>query len=215
MTMKILMIALVAVALAAPAQAQQSYRVFKEWYGWFHFGYMMPQGDYGDVTDSDWTIGGGATYMPDSLPIGIDIGLDYHENDIKREIVSGLQADNGYVDVWSLSLGARWQSDTRGSIDFYAKGGLSYNWMEATISDSAWVPGWICDPWYWWYCRPGWVPGEIINARHSENSWGYYIGFGLDFETSPTTSVYLEAEYRVIDTEIKTTYIPLVIGFRF
>jgi len=215
MSTRIVMMALVAVALALPAQAQQSYRVFKEWYGWVHFGYLSPEGDYGNVSDSGWTMGGGATYMPDTLPIGFDLGLDYHENDLKRELVDYLEADNGYVEVWSLSLGARWQPDTRGTVGFYAKGGLSYNWLDATISDSEWVPGWICDPWYWWYCQPGWVPGEVITARHSESSWGYYVGLGLSFETSPATSIYLEAEYKVIDSDVKTAYIPLIIGFRF
>ena len=69
LTIRVMIIAVVAVMLATPAQAQQSYRTFKEWYGWFHMGYVWPQGDFGDVTKSDWTIGGGASFAPHDMPI--------------------------------------------------------------------------------------------------------------------------------------------------
>ena len=87
--------------------------------------------------------------------------------------------------------------------------------MRRSICRSRWWPASGLLPWYWWWCYPGWVPGEIINASYKTNDWGYYGGFGLGFETSETTSVYLEATYRVIKTEVDTKYIPLTIGFRF
>ncbi len=114
-----------------------------------------------------------------------------------------------------LTACLRWDKKTSSTTSFYVKGGVSYNWVEARVSNVVWIPGWICDPWYWWLCAPGWVPGEVVNARYSTNDWGYYGGVGVSFETSPTSSVYFEATYRVIKTEIDTQYMPLVFGFRF
>jgi len=212
---RILMIAVIAMSMAVSAQAQQSYRTFKDWYGWFELGYVWPQGDYGDATDSDWTIGGGVSYVPHNSTVSYDFGLDYHDNSIKNFIVDPLDADSGTVEVWSLSAAMRWTPNTNSDNKFYFKAGLSYNWVDARLSNFTTVPGWICDPWYWWICAPGWVPGEYVTARHSTSDWGYFGGIGVDFAGSGSTSFYIELQYKVINTEVDTQYMPLLLGFRF
>ena len=211
-----LLIPTVLVALVAvPANAQSSYRIFKEWYGWVHTGYLMPQGDYGDATKEGWLFGGGATYRPGNSQIGIDIGLDYHDNNIKRSVLEKFDADRGDASVWSFSVGPRWEPRTRGSVGFFLRGGLSVNYVHAYIGNATWVPGYVCDPWAWWWCYPGWVPGTVVTADISTTKIGYYGGIGITFKLSQTSAVYLEATYRTIRTQTSTDYIPIVIGYRW
>ena len=212
---RILVVAALALLITPALQAQQSYRTFKEWYGWFQTGYLWPQGDYGDATTSDWTVGGGASYVPRNSALSFDFGLDYYENNVKNSILNNLDSDYGKIEVWSATAGLSWSPNPNKDVHFYLKGGLSYNWVDARVSNFEWVPGWICDPWYWWVCGPGWVPGELVNARYSTSDWGYYAGAGVNFRMSGTTSFYIEATYKVIKTDIDTQYIPLVLGFKF
>jgi opacity protein-like surface antigen len=210
-----LTVAALAALVSAPAAHAQRYQVFKEWSGWFHGGYMAPQGSYDDVTDDSWTIGGGLTYTPHSWRVGFDLGLDFHENNIDRSVANELDSDFGKVEIWALTAGARWRPFNEGPGGLYFRAGLSWNRVDARVSNQEWVPGWICDPWYWWWCYPGWVPGEVVNARYRTDELGYYGGLGYNFELSPTSSLYVEATYRVIDTVEETAYIPILIGFQF
>jgi opacity protein-like surface antigen len=210
------LVVLAVLSVASTADAQGRYQLWKEWYGNVQFGYLSPEGDYGDVTDSGWMVSGGATYEPPDWPVGIFMELSYHENDFKREILDILESDGGDVSVWGVSTGLRWAPDFDSSIGFYAKAGVGAYRVEARIFDAVWVPGWICDPWYWWYCVPGWVPGQSVTARESTTELGYNLGLGFTFDLGVTTELYLEASYFTIDTDVaKTEYMPLSLGIRW
>jgi len=212
----ILILAVAFIGVTATADAQHGYQSWKEWYGNIQFGYLSPQGDYGDVTDSGWMVSGGATYEPPDWSVGIFMELSYHENDIKSEILNALESDGGDVNVWGVSTGLRWAPDLDSSIGFYAKAGVGAYRVEAKIFDAVWVPGWICDPWYWWYCVPGWVPGQSVTARESSTNFGYNLALGVTFDLGVTTEFYLEASYFSIDTDVaQTDYMPLSLGIRW
>ena len=75
--------------------------------------------------------------------------------------------------------------------------------------------GIICDPWWWW-CRPGLVPGTVIVASESTTEFGWNVGVGISFEVGLGNELFLEARYHQIDLDrAKTEFIPISFGYRW
>ncbi len=53
-----------------------------------------------------------------------------------------------------------------------------------------------------------------LSPRASFTNFGYYIGAASTWELDNDSTVYLEAKYHTIETEVRTTYIPIGIGYR-
>ena len=66
---------------------------FKDWFGHFAAGYSVPQSDLGDQLDGGFYVDGGATFWPDSSPVGLDIDLSYSSYDLKSSVISEINDD--------------------------------------------------------------------------------------------------------------------------
>jgi opacity protein-like surface antigen len=196
---------------------------WKSWFGHFSGGYTVAQGDFGDYVDDDWTLAGGATYWPESWPIGIDLELAWNEFDANSGVIQAIneglppqsaQISGGSVEDWSVTADFIWSPDT-GSVSPYIAGGIGAYYLQAELTS----PGVIYYPPIcgWWWCVPGGaVPGSIVQS--SESSWnvGVNLGIGINFELGMGSQVYIEAKYHYVDSDPQeVTYVPIMIGYRW
>jgi opacity protein-like surface antigen len=220
-----LIICLALLLAATSSFAGRPDKSWKNWFGHVSGGYSMPQGDFADVVDDDWTFAGGATYWPETWPVGIDIELAYNDWDVTSEALrefneqqppGGNTLTGGGVDIWSLTADFIW-SPGRGRVSPYIMGGLGVYRLRGRLTSTGlvFVPP-TCDPWWGW-CRPGgWVPGQIVEQSVSSTDIGYNVAIGLNFEMSSGSQMFLEAKYHYEDSDpLETTFLPIVIGYRW
>jgi opacity protein-like surface antigen len=195
---------------------------WKDWFGHFAIGYIVPEGDFGDVVDSTWILSGGATWWPGTVGLDLDLGwADFDINDdTLRKINDAIEPpstgtiDNGDVAIWSLTTDAIWSPDTQGSVGFYLAGGIGGYYLDAKVTTTGLVyyPP-VCGI-YW--CYPGWVgSGNIVAGSESSWEFGYNAAIGLNIEMASGSQIYLEVKYHYINTDTATTYIPVQIGYRW
>jgi len=187
----------------------------------FDTGFSGIVGKTGDAVDNGWTIGFGAVWAPSpSSPVSLRFGLAYdwwdvHTGDLDLDSVPGPETriDDGDLNQWSLKAGVMWESKgdrARMTVGAGIGGYREY----AKVSQYAYVPGYICDPWYWWYCYPGLVQGEINLADKSLTKFGYYASIGVTFPLQ-SSEIFVEAQYHWVNIESYFKTYPIVIGWRW
>lgn len=226
MKRKLGVILVVLVVFLAASSAWAGARPDKSWKGWFgHFyaGYDFTSGDFGNLADNGWTLGGGATWWPETSPAGLRIDLGYNNFDIAKDVIEAIDdavtgnITTGDVDIWSLTANVIWGPDTGGIVSFYITGGVGAYYLNAQIGSPGVYTGWVCDPWYPFWCYPAAAPGTVVRGSESTTEWGYNAGIGLNIEVGQDGSqVYFEAIYHSAQTtEVTSDYIPLVLGYRW
>ena len=208
---------------ASSAWAQRPDKSWKSWFGHFAGGYDFASGDFGDLVDDGWQLSGGATWWPETAPVGLRLDLGYNNFDINSETIKAIDdatentVTGGDVDIWSLTANVIWGPDTGGTVGFYLTGGIGAYYYDATIGRPGAFTGVICDPWYPFWCYPGLVPGTVVEGSQSGTEWGYNAGLGISFEVGQSGSqLYLETIYNSVQTDkVSSDYIPLVVGFRW
>jgi opacity protein-like surface antigen len=226
-----LLIPIIALALILATTSSFAGRPDKSWKNWFgHFsgGYTQAQGDFGDIVDDDWTLAGGATYWPETWPIGLDLELGYNDFDLSSAAIRAINdaisedpansgsIDGGDVSIWSLTADAIW-SPGSGRISPYIMAGVGAYYVDNRITTTGLVyyPP-TCNPWYWW-CYPGGVgPGTLVVGSQSTTEFGYNVGIGINWEMGSGSQLFLEAKYHSIQMDPETTeMVPVVIGYRW
>ena len=61
----VMLVLLVANSAWAGARPDKSW---KNWFGHFYAGYDFASGDFGNLVDNGWTLGGGTTWWPETAP---------------------------------------------------------------------------------------------------------------------------------------------------
>jgi opacity protein-like surface antigen len=214
------MVFLVASSAWAGARPDKSW---KNWFGHFYGGYDFMTGDFGNIVDDGWTLGGGATWWPETTPVGLRFDLGYNNADFSREFLQALDEvttgdiSTGDVDIWSLTANVVWGPDNSGPVSFYITGGVGAYYLSAQVGAPGVFTGVICDPWYPFWCYPGLVPGTVIKGSESTTEWGYNAGLGLTIEVGQSGSqIYFETIYHSAQTnEVTSDYVPLVFGYRW
>jgi opacity protein-like surface antigen len=204
-------------------------KTWKNWFGHLAGGWDVASGDFGNIVDDTWTLSGGATWWPETSPVGLDIDLAWQDFDVSKDAIRRIneeigtdpgndgEINNGDVSIWSLTTDVIWSPNTQSKVGFYLVGGIGVYRLEGQLTSQGLVyyPP-ICDPWLWW-CYPGGVgPGTIIEERETATEFGYNAGIGINFELASGSQVYVEAKYHAIQTDNRTTeYIPVQVGFRW
>jgi hypothetical protein len=182
----------------------------------FDFGYSMIQGTPSQVFDDGWTIGFGGVVRPwAQKPLGIRWDLTYDWWDVNTGELPDHQVtiDDGDGDQWTLRSGIQWE--THGDkVKFIGGVGIGAYRLHANLTQEVLVPGWICDPYWYWYCYPGLVQGDIILANKTLTKFGYYATAGVSFPLQ-NSDIYIEAQYHWVDVENYFQTLPIVVGWRF
>jgi len=199
---------------------------WKDWFGHFAIGYVLPEGEFSDLVDETWSLSGGATWWPG--PVGLDLDLAWNDFDVSKEAIRRLNdaleppsdgtIDDGTLAIWSVTADAIWSPELGGKVSFYLAGGIGTYYLDGQLTTRGLVyypPG--CQPYPPYWCYPGGIGGADIVVG-SESSWefGYNAALGLNFELASGSQVYLEVKYHNVDTERDAlTYIPIMLGYRW
>lgn len=205
----------VSVLLAGSAAQAQATKDFKSWYGHVAGGYALAEEDASDAVDDGFNLTAGATWWPSASPVGLRMELGYNQFDIKGDVLADLDASDGDVEVWSLEAGGLWGSKWGETVGFYVGAGIGGYRLEATLTDPGLYTGIICDPWYWWYCVPGTVSGDVIVGHADTTKFGWNGTVGLSFELESGSTIYVEATYHQVQTKQNSAYVPIQVGFRW
>jgi hypothetical protein len=182
----------------------------------FDFGYSMVQGKAADVVDDGWTIGFGGVVRPwPKQPLGIrwDLTYDWWDINTSELFPNGTQVDDGDGNQWSLRAGIQFESHGD-KAKFIGGVGIGGYRLHANVSEDVLVPGYICDPYWWWYCYPGLVSGEVVLSDKTLTKFGYYATAGVSFPLS-NSDIYIEAQYHWVNLEDYFETLPIVVGWRF
>ena len=200
--------------MAVDAEAQGR-RVWKEWYGHVQGAWVTPMGDASDVAKDGWALEGGATYLPDGGALGLWGSFGFMDMDLTREVLDAFESSGGDISVWQLTGGVSYNFEISQSFDIGVSAGIGGYNVEARLTEPGQICGPICDPWYWWICVPGCVPGTVVTDSQSTTKFGYNLGVEFAFDVGVTTQIYLQARYHVINTKVETELLPIAIGVRF
>jgi len=216
--MKIKVLSLVVILsafLLVPATADAQFsESWKDWYGHVAMGYSLMQGDAADVAKDGWNFSGGATLYPSDWPVGISLGLDFEQHDLKREVLDAFESSGGNLDITALTVGLTWSPRTKGSVGFYVNGGIGAYYLKGRLTEPGVICGPICPPYSWW-CYPGCVPGDITTDSISTTKIGYNLGIGVTFPVGRSSMIYVEAKYHTVQTDVSTDYFPILVGYRW
>lgn len=210
------MVLLVALSASGAAAADKPLR----WH--FDTGFSGVAGKPGDFIDDGWTIGFGAVWSPkpdSSISYRFDVSYDWWDvntGDIDLDSsIPGAEAriDDGDVDQWSLRAGIMWESKGD-SAKLMLGAGIGGYREYAKVSEYVYVPGWICDPYYWWYCYPGLVQGEVNLGDKALTKFGYYASIGVAFPLT-NSDIFIEAQYHWVNIEDYYQTYPIVFGWRW
>ncbi len=199
----------------------------KNIYGHLAAGWMLPEGDFGDIVNDEWYFDGGILYWPEDWGIGLNFDLAYTNPSVKSSVIAeinnalmglgGGSVTGGDVTIWSFSANGVWGPDSSGSVGFYLTAGVGLDYVEARLTDTGLVyyPP-VCDPWFWW-CYPGGVgPGTILVAKRDTTDFSWNVGVGVTFEQLSGSQWFIEARYKTVEMSPQATeYIPIVVGFRW
>jgi opacity protein-like surface antigen len=183
----------------------------------FDFGYSMVQGKASDALEDGWTIGFGSVIRPwAKKPFGIRWDFTYDWWDVNTGNIpelDGIRVDDGDGDQWTLRTGIQYESHGD-KAKFIGGVGIGAYRLNANISETVIVPGYICDPYWWWYCYPGLVEGDVLLRNKTLTKFGYYATAGVSFPLS-NSDIYIEAQYHRVNVEEYFETLPIVIGWRF
>jgi hypothetical protein len=195
---------------------------WKNWFGHFAIGYVVPEGDFGDLVDDTWNLSGGATWW--TGPVGLDFDLAWNDFDLTNSAIGQIndnlgmgstgEVTSGDLQIWSFTTDAIWSPDTQGSVSFYIAGGIGAYYLDGQLNTTGLIyyPP-VCG-WYW--CYPGWVgSGDIVVGSESTWEFGYNGAIGINFELSSGSQIYVEAKYHYVDTSTALTYVPVQVGYRW
>ena len=88
-----LLLGLALVCALTPVEAGARPDKGKSLYGHLAAGWMIPEGDFGDVADDDWYFDGGLMYWPEDWTIGLNFDLAYTETDIKNSVIAAINQE--------------------------------------------------------------------------------------------------------------------------
>jgi hypothetical protein len=190
--------------------------------GHFAGGWVEPQGKTADVVDPGWNFSGGATFFRDPhKPLGIRLDVSYNwfwatKQTLDSANGSGAvqRVDDGFASMFAVTVDAIYDFSRKGHIGGYIGAGLGGYTRYWQLTTETVVGGWWCDPWTGW-CYPSTVPGYVVADSDRLTKMGYQAVAAITFPMPSGAQLYLEASYHWMDTDPSTTYMPILLGWRW
>jgi len=202
------------------------------WYWDIKGQWNLAQGDYSDIVDDGFGLGGSVIYWPSDRPFGLQFDITYNDYDIGNSAIRAINdaiediddpafddisVTGGDISDWSFMFNGIWSPGGGSADGFYLSAGIGMSILEGRLRDTGLVyyPP-LCDPWWWW-CIPGGVgPGSFVIASESTTEFAWNVGAGYSFELNGGSILFFEAKYRSIETSrTGTEMVPLTFGIRF
>jgi hypothetical protein len=188
--------------------------------GYAAVGWVDPQGKAGDIVDSGWGFSGGATFFPARKnSFGLRLDLGYNQFLAKHETLeSGVGGNtiatihDGKASMTTLGLDAVYDFSHQRKVGGYIGAGAGMYTRRWQVTTTTSASGTWCDP------LTGVCVGVGGNTLATENDKLTKIGFdavaAITFALSKG-QIYTEAAYRHMDSSPATTYVPVLVGYRW
>ncbi len=207
---RILLAAMICLAVAAPSHAQGFLRHFTSQFG---TGFSLPVGATNDHA------GVGGNFVAAAGPrfnsrTSVMLDFSYHATDLDALNSGGtdtvLEAD---MRLWSLTLNPVFQYVRTESFTSYVTGGYGVYNRTLQLTRAEFEPAIVCDDW-WDICTASVVSGDAVIGRRSTYKGGFNVGTGVAFGAH--AKFFVEARYhRMFTTNKDTSLVPITCGIRW
>lgn len=180
-------------------------------------GYAIPSTNTANYLQGGWIVDGGFSYFPQAAALGIRGDLSYSSldsNDHYNLYDSGYPGygpagfGSGYADFSTAAIGPVVRIPWSGRAHVYALAQIGASYVQLHSDQYYYGPGGICNQ-YYGFC--GYRYGNSYDTTHL--SWD--VGVGMEIPLSWGQALFVEGQYRQIQTPSPIEYWPITVGFRF
>lgn len=211
---------LAAAAPPASAQGYGSYAPRSEVFqGHVMLGYSLTSGTTADFLEDGGLIDGGFSFFPEGGPVGLRVDLSYGYHNATSQLLqygeqsTGYAVDNGYGEIGAVSVGAVVRAAWSSHSHVYALAQIGESDVRVQLNQSNNGSGSYCNPFYCGSDYNGRDSTTVYDRSIDRFSWN--LGVGVEFPLRGGQNLFLEAQYRRIETPTPLEYWPLAVGWRF
>jgi hypothetical protein len=183
-------------------------------------GYTVTTGQTSNYLDNGWNIGGGVQWRPEPGPLSLRLDLNYSRNDASNQLLQEgsvadqTHIDDGWADLFTFDLDGVYDIPFANGVKAYLMAGGGGAYRRISLTQTVGFQGYYCDGW-WGFCESGFVPGDVLVDRTSTTRWEWNAGVGVNFPLYGGQSWFVEARYTEMQTPVRTSFVPIRVGFRF
>ena len=167
-------------------------------------GVLMPVGGLGDVFNTGWNGGIGATFnVTPRFGVQTEYMYNWMPGPEKTILVSPIPGGVGSAqliesnqNIHSLTFNGIYSSPRTAKVGGYGIGGLGYYHRTVQLTSPAVGYATFCDP-YWYVCYPVPVSVDNILVDRSQNNFGINFGGGVTFG-GESAKFYVEFRYHYV-----------------
>ncbi len=182
-------------------------------------GYSLTSGTTATYLEDGGLIDGGFSFFPEGGPLGLRVDLSYGYHNATNQLLqygaqtTGYAVDNGYGEIGAVAVGAVLRGTWTGHSHVYALAQIGDSDVRVQLNQSNNGSGNYCNP---FYCgsNSNYYDSTTVYDR-SINRFSWNLGVGVEFPLRGRQNVFLEAQYRRIETPTPLEYWPLAVGWRF
>lgn len=181
-------------------------------------GYSVTTGQTNNYLDNGWNIGGGLQWYPAPGPFSLRADLNFSRYDATNQLLAeGSAADqtdinDGWGDIFTFDLDGVFDIPLGGGVKAYLMGGGGGAYRRISLTQTVGFGGYYCG---WGFCSVGYYPGDVLVDRETTTRWEWNAGAGIEFPLYNGQSWFVEARYTEMETPVRTSFIPIRVGFRF
>ena len=183
-------------------------------------GYAGPHKAVEELFDPGWSLYGGVTLHP--APMGrfgvrLELGGSWFE--ATEQVVESdsypriLQVEGGHSLVTSLSVSLQLELGGASRVGGYFLGGVGVINRSSTVTGTVVLGDISCDPIFPICIIYG--QGDSFDDSDRLTKMGYNVGAGLTIAVQSSGQIYLEVQYRRMQGDEGTEFVPMVLGYRW
>lgn len=211
----VLAFAALAFLFVVPAHADSD----KPVQGYIAGGYVTPVGTASDYADAGWNLSGGLILRPaaGNSNFGVRFDFAYNEFNAKQALIDeaggSVRTTGGWVTMATITADALYHFGREDGVKGYVGAGIGAYRRYMALTQDVYSNGYWCDPWTGWcYPTAGFYPAVTQDDKLTKI--GYNAVLGVTFPVGGG-DMFVEAQYNYMLTEKGTTYVPIVLGYRF
>jgi hypothetical protein len=165
--------------------------------------------------DDGWSVQAGGSWFPTAGPFGLGFNAAFLSHDLSAEQCARLDANDGTVEVWPLTLDFLYSPRLHRQVGLYVVAGGGAAIVHGEVNGPNGTAPVACDPWWWSDCD-GVFTVENYPRTVTEPKFAVNGGVGLEFGTGGSVAVYLESRFHYVFLENEAgRFVPITLGFRW